>query len=102
MLHIGELSDFLKYCNKRNELSLPHEVISTGLGFFLVCFCIAQLKLFEISTEHFLEKQVNQFFIAEIGPESASVPFKKFIQERGKPHDSVILCVYGWEKLNHY
>lgn len=34
VLHIGELSEFLKYCAKKNELSLSQEVISIGLGFF--------------------------------------------------------------------
>jgi len=32
--HIGELPDFLKYCGKRNELSLSHKVISTDLDWF--------------------------------------------------------------------
>lgn len=78
-----ELSDFLKYSGERNEFVLPCEVISTGLGSFFgvvfISFFTAQLKLFEMSTEHCLEKKMNQLFISEIGPEPASVPFKKFI-----------------------
>lgn len=49
-------------------------------AFLFVCFCIAQLKVFDISTEHCLEKKMKQLLIAEVGPEPASVPFKKFIQ----------------------
>lgn len=102
MLHIRELSEFLKYCAKRNELSLSQEVISIGLGFFWLVSCIAQLKFFEMSTEHCLGQKMSQLFIAEVGPELFSVPFKEFIRWWGKPHHCATLCEYGWEKLNHY
>lgn len=115
--HVGELLGFLKCCGRRNELSFLMKSVQQvwalflvgfvlfclGLGFFGLLFLHSSAQgFFGISTGHRLGKKMNQLIITETGPGALSVPFKGFIQWRGKPL-IVLFCVsILWEKLNHY